>query len=46
MLELDADVDDPVEIVLNRSVVARGHLIVVEDNYGIEITETLRNNDD
>jgi len=46
VMQLDADVEDPVEIVLNSSVVARGRLVVVGDNYGIEITETVRDSDE
>jgi len=46
VMQLDADVEDPVEIVLNSSVVARGRLVVVGDNYGIEITETVRDGDE
>lgn len=46
VMQLDADVDDPVEVVLNSSVVARGRLVVVGDNYGIEITDTVRDGDE
>ncbi len=37
VLELDSRVDDPVEVVVNNKVVARGNLIVVDGYYGVEI---------
>lgn len=37
VLELDSRVDDPVEVVVNNKVVARGNLMVVDGYYGIEI---------
>lgn len=46
VLELDSDVESPVEIVLNRSVVARGQLVVVGDNYGVEILESVSGEDE
>ena len=38
-LKLDKLTDDPVEILLNGKLVARGTLVVVEDNFGVNITE-------
>jgi flagellar motor switch protein FliN len=37
VLELDSRVADPVEVVVNNKVVARGNLIVVDGYYGVEI---------
>ncbi len=41
VLELDADVNSPVQIMLNDNVVAQGILVVSGDNYGVEITNTI-----
>jgi flagellar motor switch protein FliN len=38
-VKLDRDVASPVDIRLDNNVVARGELVVVDDNYGIRITE-------
>ncbi|MFW2373946.1 MAG: FliM/FliN family flagellar motor switch protein [Gammaproteobacteria bacterium] len=46
VLELDSDVESPVDIVLNRSVVAKGQLVVVGDNYGIQIIESVWGSDE
>lgn len=39
VVKLDRDVASPVDIRLDNNVVARGELVVVDDNYGIRITE-------
>lgn len=39
VLKIDRKVDYPVDVVLNGSVVARGQLVVVDDNFGVRITE-------
>lgn len=39
VLELDRDVDAPLDVVLDGRVVARGSLVVVDDHFGIHITE-------
>jgi flagellar motor switch protein FliN len=39
VVKLDRDVTSPVDIRLDNNVVARGELVVVDDNYGIRITE-------
>ena len=36
---LDRAVDQPVDLILEGSVVARGELVAVDDHYGIRITE-------
>ncbi len=38
-ITLDQEVNEPVDLVLKGSVVARGKLTVVDDNFGIEIIE-------
>jgi flagellar motor switch protein FliN/FliY len=39
VVKLDRDAGAPVDLVLNGKVVGRGHLVVVDDHFGIEITE-------
>ena len=39
MIELDRQVDEPVELLLNGKVIARGEAVIVDGNYGLRITE-------
>lgn len=39
VLKINRPADHPVDVVLNGSVVARGQLVVVDDNFGVRITE-------
>ncbi len=39
IVELDRDVDEPVEILVNQCLIARGEVVVVEGNYGVRILE-------
>ena len=39
ILPLDTLADEPVDLVLDNRVVARGALVIVDDNFGIQITE-------
>jgi flagellar motor switch protein FliN/FliY len=39
ILKLDASLDTPVDVLLDDNVVARGHLVAVDDNFGVRITE-------
>lgn len=39
VLKIDRAVDYPIDVMLNGSVVARGHLVAVDDNFGVRITE-------
>lgn len=39
LLKIDRKADYPVDVMLNGSVVARGQLVVVDDNFGVRITE-------
>lgn len=39
VFQLDRNVDQPVDLVLEGSVVARGELVAVDDRFGIRITE-------
>ncbi len=39
IVELDRDVNDPVEVLVNQRLVARGEVVVVDGNYGVRIQE-------
>ena len=39
VLQLDKLTTDPVDILLDGRLVARGELVVVDDNFGVRITE-------
>jgi flagellar motor switch protein FliN len=41
IVELNRSASDPVEVLVNNSVVARGEVVVVDGNYGIRITEVV-----
>jgi flagellar motor switch protein FliN/FliY len=39
VLELDRQVDEPVDLLLGRKVIARGEVVIVDGNYGLRVTE-------
>lgn len=39
LIELDRGVTDPVDLLVNNYVIARGEVVVVDGNYGVRITE-------
>jgi flagellar motor switch protein FliN/FliY len=39
VVELDRQVDEPVELLLDGKVIARGEAVIVDGNYGLRITE-------
>lgn len=39
VLKIDRQVDTPLDLIVDGNVVARGQLVVVDDNFGIRITE-------
>ena len=41
VVELDREVDEPVELVLDGKVIARGEAVIVDGNYGVRVTEVL-----
>jgi flagellar motor switch protein FliN len=41
LIELDRGLSDPVELLVNNCVIARGEVVVVEGNYGVRITEII-----
>ncbi|XBC44440.1 MAG: flagellar motor switch protein FliN [Buchnera aphidicola (Schlechtendalia peitan)] len=45
ILTLDKYSGEPLNILVNKRVIARGELVVVEDKYGIRITEIINNSE-
>lgn len=41
VVQLDKIADEPVQLSVNRRLVARGEVVVVENRFGIKITELL-----
>jgi flagellar motor switch protein FliN len=41
VVELDRQVEEPVELLLDGRVVARGEVVVVDQNYGLRICEVV-----
>lgn len=39
VIELDRHVDEPVELLLDGKVIARGEAVIVDGNYGLRVTE-------
>jgi flagellar motor switch protein FliN len=39
VVELDCSPDDPVDIIVNDRLIARGEIVVVGGNYGVRITQ-------
>jgi flagellar motor switch protein FliN/FliY len=39
IVELNRGLNDPVEVLVNHCLIARGEVVVVEGNYGIRIQE-------
>jgi len=39
VVELDRQVEEPVELLLNGLVIARGEAVVIDGNYGLRVTE-------
>jgi flagellar motor switch protein FliN len=41
VIDLDRSPDEPVEILINEKVIARGEVVVVAGNYGVRVTEVV-----
>lgn len=41
IVEFNAGLEDPVDVIVNDRVVARGTVVLVDGNYGIQVTEVL-----
>ncbi|MDF2684831.1 MAG: CheC, inhibitor of methylation / FliN fusion protein [Clostridia bacterium] len=43
VIELDKQAGDPVDVIVNGQLIARGDVVVIEDNFGVRITEIIQN---
>ena len=43
VVQLDKPADAPVELSVNGKLIARGEVVVIEDRYGVKITEVIGN---
>lgn len=41
VVKLDADINQDVELLLDNQLVARGALVIADENFGIQITEVM-----
>ena len=41
VVQLDKPADEPVELRVNGKLIARGEVVVIEDRFGVKITEVL-----
>ena len=41
VLELNREIQEPVDLMLNDRVIARGDVVVVDGNYGLNITDVI-----
>jgi flagellar motor switch protein FliN/FliY len=44
VVQLDKPADAPVELSINGKLIARGEVVVIEDRFGVKITEVIGNN--
>jgi flagellar motor switch protein FliN/FliY len=44
-VELNRAVSEPVEVIVNNCVIARGEVVVVEGNYGVRIQQIVSRQD-
>jgi len=45
IVELNRAVTEPVEVIINNCVIARGEVVVVEGNYGVRIQQIISRQD-
>ena len=43
LLELDRQVEEPVDLMLGERIVARGEVVIVDGNYGMRVTQIVEN---
>lgn len=44
IIKLDDKTTEPIKLLANGTEVARGEVVIIEDNFGLRITETLEHN--
>jgi flagellar motor switch protein FliN/FliY len=42
IIELDKQAGEPVDVVVNGQLIARGDVVVIDDNFGVRITEVIK----
>ena len=45
IVELDRQAGDPVDVIVNGQLIARGDVVIVDDNFGVRIIEILSKSD-
>ena len=45
VVELDKHAGEPVEVVVNNKIVARGEVVVIDENFGVRVTEIVNRNE-
>src|SRR5690348_7964157 len=45
MVELNRAISEPVEVIVNNSVVALGEVVVIDGNFGVRITQVMSKQD-
>lgn len=45
IIELDKQAGEPVDVIINGQLIARGDVVVIDDNFGVRITEIINNNE-
>ena len=45
VVELDKHAGEPVEVVVNNKTVARGEVVVIDENFGVRVTEIINVNE-
>ena len=45
IIEMDRNISEPVEVIVNNCVIARGEVVVVDGNYGVRISEVMSRSD-
>ena len=45
IVEIDKAAGEPVDVLVNGRLVAKGEVVVIEDNFGVRITEILSPNE-
>ena len=45
VVELDKHAGEPVEVVVNNKTIARGEVVVIDENFGVRITEIVNSNE-
>ena len=44
IIELDNKTTEPIKLLANGTEVAKGEVVIIEDNFGLRVTETLKHN--